>query len=662
MFNRILSALTGKKEAPTVKSAASTASSPVAPKPDITEKLITVYDSYGREMKITRSEWRDKVFLPNLQQKWNDPGGLYSLIVSGVNDGFAADLLSATTRLVDIDDNPERSHTIQGIVLMKNGQLDAAETTLRAGITKAGETGTLLTNLAKVFAERGDQIRADETLWQAIQADPNQDNGLLWWAAIQQERSGQAGYLLALKAVAALPGSWRAQLWLARHHLEHKEVEAARALYAEVLACSMFDGSALMMISGDLGNNGQIPLILELIGPAYDEHKHDPMAGLNLLRAYQELRRLDEGEALLSRMYALGFAPIKQHLDQFAQAFQEKRKQTAQSTPIDSDSLKITTLALSQPIWQYGLRNADWLFTQKPEEAPEVGFFALSKIMDGSEHAESQREDDLGRFSRAIPLYLAEAAHYWSDYAATTYILVVDSGGPVVTGGESDGNALFDIVPAGMKYFVTGEIGCTGEGDAAQWQLLLHLWDCTQRTKLASESGKGNTKELGSVILDLEKSLLAHMGLTREQPLDMFYQHPTAEVMPVYLTELGQAFMLTLVANEHMPKSAMWGERAMLDWPLNMALHWPTAEVPKLMYISGLGKALDYQSDVLFEYKERSLQLLREADQDNSTAARLAPLIWKAFGMAAEQDIHRKALSAETGPQYRAWLERVAEE
>jgi hypothetical protein len=43
--------------------------------------------------------------------------------------------------------------------------------------------------------------------------------------------------------------------------------------------------------------------------------------------------------------------------------------------------------------------------------------------------------------------------------------------------------------------------------------------------------------------------------------------------------------MLTLLANNHMPKSAMWGERAMLDWPLTIALHWPTVEVPKLRYI-----------------------------------------------------------------------------
>lgn len=658
MFKRILSVLSGKK-GDAVATALSQPTQATEPQ-TINGELITVYDAYGREMKITRGEWRDKVFLPNLEQKRNNAAELYNLIVSGLNDGFAADLMPAAARLVEIDDVPERSHTIQGIVQMKNGQLDAAEATLRAGIAKAGPTGTLLTNLAKVFSERGDQARADETLWQAVQTDPNQDNGLLWWATIQRERGGEPAYLQALRTVAALPGSWRAQLWLARYHLEHQEVEAARALYTEVLAGGMFDASSLMMMSGDLGNNGQVPLILELVGPAYDEHKHDPMAGLNLLRACQQLGKADEGEALLARMYPLGFAPIKHHLDQFAQAFQEMRKQAAQGTPINPADLRITTLALNRPIWHYGLRDANWLFTQKWEGAQEVGFFALSKIMDGSERAESQREDDLGRLARAIPLYLAEAAHYWSDYATNCYIQIAEGIGPVISGGEADGNAIFDIVPASMTCFITGEIGCSGEGDHAQWQISLSLWDCATRTKQATESGKAIQSELGALVLDLEKRLLIRIGLKREEPVDVFYQRPTSEIMSAYLAELGQTFMLTLLANKHMPKSAMWGERAMLEWPLTLALHWPAAETPKVMYIAGLGKALDYRSEILAEYKERSLQLLRESGPDNGPVARLAPLVWKVFSMHDALQVHIRNLPSDTTEAYKAWLERVA--
>ena len=659
MFKRILSALTRKKD-DTPAAATANPTQTTESQPD-SKDLITVYDAYGREVKITRNEWRDKIFLPNLQQKWNEASELYSLILSGLNDGFVVHLQPAAERLLEIDTNPERSHTILGIVLLKNGKLDTAEATLRAGMAKAGETGTLLTNLAKVFFERGDQAQADETLWRAVQADPNQENGLMWWASIMRERSGEVGYLQALRTAAALPGSWRAQLWLARHHLEHEEVDKARALYTDVLANSLFDGSSLMMISGDLGNNGQITLIFELIGPAYDEHKHDAMTGINLLRAYQELGKVDEGEALLTRMYALGIMPIKQYLDQFAQTFQEMRKQAAQGTPLDMESLKITTIALNQPIWHYGLRDADWLFSKKAEGAPEIGFFALSKITNGTERAESQREDDLGRFSRAIPLYLAEAAHYWSDYAASSYFQIVEGGGPVLSGSETDGNTLFDIVPDGMKYFVTGEIGCAGEGDAAQWQIFLSLWDCSTRTKQHSVSGMATQAELGGLVLTLESRLLTFIGLKREQPLDMFYQHPTTEVMPVYLSELGQAFMLTLRANDLVPKSTMWGERTMLDWPLTMALHWPTAEVPKLMYISGLGKALDYESDVLHEYKQRSLQLLLDANHEKSPVALLAPLVWKAFGMTKEIQACIQDQQADANPAYKIWPEKVSE-
>lgn len=612
-------------------------------------------------MHITRGEWRDKVFLPALQQKWSSAADLYNAILSGLNDGLASDLIPAAKRLVEIDDNPERSHVIEGIVLMKNGQLAAAESTLRTGIAKAGASGTLLTNLAKVFAERGEDTRVDETLWQAIQTDPNQDNGLLWWAAIQQERGGETAYLEALRIVAALPGSWRAQLWLARHHLEHQEVEAARALYAEALASGMFDGSSLIMISGDLGKNGEIPLIVELVAPVYDELRHDPMAGINLLRAYQELGNAEEGEKLLARMYPLGLAPIKQYLDEFAQAFQEMRKQVTQSIPTDPDKLNISTLLLIQPIWHYGLCKADWLFKQKPEGTPKVGFFALSKIGDGTAGAESQREDDFGRLTRAIPLYFAEAAHYWSNHATSCYIQVVEGGGPVVTRGEIDGNTLFAIAPPTMKYFVTGEIGCSGEDEQRQWQILLSLWDCTTRAKHATESGRAVHAELGALVLNLEQRLLAHVGLKREQPLDSFYLRPSVETMRLYLTELGQALTLTLVANEQVPRSSMWGERAMLDWPLNMALHWPSAEVPKLMYISGLGKAFNYKSDALAEYKERSLQLLRETKRANSPATHLAPLIWKIFGMQEEFKAHRQNLPAGYSEEYLEWLERVSE-
>ena len=79
------------------------------------------------------------------------------------------------------------------------------------------------------------------------------------------------------------------------------------------------------MMSGDLGSNGHTAPIADLIGPVYEQRAHDPMTGLNLLRACLELGRMDEGEALLARMVAVGNPAIKPYLDQAAQALRQQR-------------------------------------------------------------------------------------------------------------------------------------------------------------------------------------------------------------------------------------------------------------------------------------------------------------------------------------------------
>lgn len=72
-------------------------------------------------------------------------------------------------------------------------------------------------------------------------------------------------------------------------------------------------------------------------------------------------------------------------------------------------------------------------------------------------------------------------------------------------------------------------------------------------------------------------------------------------------------------------------------------------------------QAGDHVADVLAEYKERSLQWLRELEQAGNPASRLAPLIWKVFGMQAELHAYRRNLPDDTSAAHKAWLERVSE-
>jgi hypothetical protein len=161
---------------------------------------------------------------------------------------------------------------------------------------------------------------------------------------------------------------------------------------------------------------------------------------------------------------------------------------------------------------------------------------------------------------------------------------------------------------------------------------------------------------LEAAVLELEAKVLARLGGATPKPHDSLYARPTLEQMQPHLNAVAQSLMLNLVANNVVPRDAMWGERNMLEWPLRMALHWPTHQVAGAMYLSGISHAARYGSDVLPEFEERSFDWLRGLEAAKAPLAELAPLLLHAFkrtdGIAA---VRRDTNNA----QRLAWLERV---
>ena len=96
----------------------------------VPEERLTAYDAYGRAVSLTRDEYRARVLPTTIRKSWDNPPALYSAIVQGLRDDFAADLLDASEHLVEIDPDPERATTARGIVLMKTGDKRPAVTAL----------------------------------------------------------------------------------------------------------------------------------------------------------------------------------------------------------------------------------------------------------------------------------------------------------------------------------------------------------------------------------------------------------------------------------------------------------------------------------------------------------------------------------------------------
>lgn len=184
IFNKLLGKKKPSKPTPTASNSSNLANDP---------NLVRAFDAYGREIFITKEEWRTNVLPGSIESNWNNADALYNVIVGALTDGFRAEVIEAVSHLYEIDPHPDRGACIWGIVLMEETRLDEAENVFRKFLNERGANGTILTNLAKVYSKRNDNAKAEEILWQALEHDPNQDNGLMWYYAIHCERSGDAG-------------------------------------------------------------------------------------------------------------------------------------------------------------------------------------------------------------------------------------------------------------------------------------------------------------------------------------------------------------------------------------------------------------------------------------------------------------------------------------
>lgn len=245
------------------------------------------------------------------------PDTLANLIIQALHDGAVDDLTGPVERLATLDGHSERAIVLQAIVYMKLGRLDDSERVLREFCTRHGETGIVLTNLAKIHAERDDEAKALDTLWRALQLDPNQDNGLGWYEAIHHDVGGDTAGVMAMRKVAALPNSWRAQLWLANGELGSHNHAGALAWYRQALsnAGQPAPEALLRQMCADLGNAGRYQDIIDLAAPQFVPQAHGLAVGAALIKAHLRLGRQDAARRLLDQLRAMNRPDWTPYLD-----------------------------------------------------------------------------------------------------------------------------------------------------------------------------------------------------------------------------------------------------------------------------------------------------------------------------------------------------------
>lgn len=579
--------------------------------------MIRVFDKYGRELFISKDEWRKNVLPGSIQSQWNNPDQLYGVILGALNDGFRADVLDAARQLHKIDTDAVRGACVWGIVLMEEERLDEAEKVFRDYSSRHGEAGVILTNLAKVYARRKDDTQAEQILWRGLEVDPNQDNGFGWYEVIHRERGGEEAGLAAMRRVAALPGSWRAQLWLARTALKSKDLETALALYRESLsrAPRPAPGDLLMQISGDLGNAGHLPEILQLVEPHFDPATHGLQVGNNLIKAHLDLGQSDAARRIVNQLYALKRPDWKENLSFWDTELAKVRVGLAQ--PETPQSIQVAMLSIQGPVWLKPESPAAELFPAKSPDGPTICFLgSTAEIATNSKRVQQQLSDAPGRLSRAVPLFLAEAVEFGSNARVQTLVpwIVGDTPGFVLGGvpwTDEDAANYSRQGETKSDFAVVTHL----KPNADPWTLELRLirtidGKCvgTLETSFPMARPEEGLPGFARQLL----ALLAQQADVEPSPAPAACQIPIAPDFANYLLRLEQLLAVRCGSMDGVPPAFLSGEREILDGNLQLCLAHPQSVVVRILLAQTLLAMKRVRPDILPEFTERLALLQKE--------------------------------------------------
>jgi len=358
-----------------------------------------------------------------------------------------------------------------------------------------------------------------------------------------------------------------ARLKQAREALELKDLAGAMSIYEEVLAAAGDRADVLVTISGDLGVTGNTRQIINLVAPRYDAQRHGPATGVNLLQAYLAVRNPESAQHVLDLLFALNRPELKQRLLGFSNVIADMMLLDTEDTavaavpsneaspanaPGNGQPRKIDIVSVSKPIWYYGLENVAGLLPPKEGKLRRIAFGQLA-VLGVKDFAEVMKrpEDELGRLSRGVPLWLAEALFFSANYSASAAIATMSREHYGLFNGEWAPEQIRQLVEStegGIDYVFTGAL----QQKNADYELVLRLWEVKKFRERKSFTVRWTPATANRVLAEFHAQLCTFMEF-KPCPAGQGLGYSSPPMPRDYIEALGAGLTLFLVEKQVLP-------------------------------------------------------------------------------------------------------------
>ena len=610
-------------EAPAPEASAPEAetAAPQAAVPPPEANLMPMIDEQGNQTMVTRPEWRERVLLPHLEKVKDQPDALAEAVLHALQAGFLTDVVEPAERLAQIDTNPERGAVILSVVYRELQRWDSAETVLRQQLEKHGESVNVVFNIGLTQAGRGEHEAAEEAFWRVLELEVNHREASGALLASRHKQGGDAAVQDTLLRIGALPGNWRARLWQARGALDRKDVAAAVELYHEAIAVAgtPVPTDLLMQMTGDLGATGHPDVMIKEAASLLDVDAHGLQGAHNLFHACLHTGELPAARALLDLLFSKQQMAWRQPLGQWeSELVQARLAQQAAKAKAKPGEGKVTLLVDEGPIWLPERSPASELFTVPVGDVPSIAILGCSadtpQAEGGNDGSALRPTDAAGRFSRALPLFLAEQIRFGMQARVRTLSPWMLGEMPAFIVGRQEWTA---EEAARHARSVKPECGYTIVthivAQAEPWRVEARLVRASDAAVLGTAQAELKITEPEAALRTLATELI---GLLQREakiepatpPAD--YVVPAGSEFGLYLLCLEQLHVARCHALPGVPAGLLAGERDFLDATFHLCIAQPENICSRLILTELLRLLRPTRPQVVLEYRER-IQLLQ---------------------------------------------------
>lgn len=595
---------------------------PVPPQPTGPEaaeaNMMPMIDAEGRRTMVPRPEWRDRVLLPQLEKVREKPDELAGTIMHALQHGFLTDVVEAAEQLSRIDSNPERGAVILSVVYRELQRFESAETVLREYIEKYGENANVIFNIGLALGARDETERAEQSFWRVLELDPNHRDAFGALLALRGEKGGDEAVQEALARLRALPGNWRALMWQARAALDKKDVDGALAIYREArqLAGEPLPTDLLLQMTADLGHTGHPDVMLKEASSLFDVKAHGLAGAHNLFRACLETGELKAARALLDALFAELRFDWRAQLGRMENDLARVRAAHFSKKP-KQENLQVTLVVDEGPVWLPPQSPANELFAAPTGTVPLIAFLGSSAeaVPTGDEAKDARVPDAAARFSRAVPLFLAEQVRFGLQARARMVAPWVAGEMPAFVLGRQSWPAEEAAKHArGMKPGCAWAVTTHIRTEESQWTIEAVVVRASDAAEIGRTSVQLSLEEPETAMRALATDVI---GLLQREAgiapsvVPAEYVVPTGTDFGLYLLCLEQLQTARCHAMPSVPPGTLMGERDLVDASLHLCVREPENIGARLILVELLRMLRSGRPQVVAEYKSR-IELLQK--------------------------------------------------